>query len=89
MFRFLLASLVSSVTLLAAVPEPRPLHHPLVFEPNRGQGPAPVKWVARGSGYQVLLTSEGLTMLIPQRRLAAPACFPGHVRAPRSTTLSV
>jgi len=68
---------VSSVTLLAAVPEPRPFHHPLVFEPNRGQAPAPVKWVARGSGYQVLLTSEGLTMLIPAKAPGRSRLFPG------------
>jgi Beta-propeller repeat len=76
-FRFLLASLVSSVTLLAAAPEPHPLHHPLVFEPNRGQAPAPVKWIARGSGYQVFLTQEGLTMLVPAEAPSHSRPFPG------------
>jgi hypothetical protein len=67
MLRFLLGSLVSSITLLAALPEPHPFHHPLIFEPNRGHAPAPVKWIARGSGYHVFLMQEGLTMLVPAK----------------------
>jgi hypothetical protein len=77
-FRFILASLVSSITLLAGAPEPHPLHHPLVFEPNCGQAPAPVKWIARGSGYQLFLTQESLTMLVPAEVPGGhPRPFPG------------
>src|SRR6185312_15932064 len=76
-FRFLLVSLTSSVMLLAAAPEPHPLHHPLVFEPNRGQAPPPVKWIARGSGYQVFLTPEGLTMLVPAQVPGQSRSLPG------------
>jgi hypothetical protein len=50
--------------LSPAAPQPKTFHHPLVFEPNRGQAPEQVKWIARGPGYQLFLTREGLTMTV-------------------------
>ena len=44
---------------LAAAPNAQPFDHPLVFEPNHGQAPAQVQWIARGSGYQLFLTING------------------------------
>ena len=35
---------------------------PLVFEPNQGQAPANVKWLARGSRFVVGLTSDGAVL---------------------------
>lgn len=64
MFRVLLFSLISSVTFLAAAPQPQPFRRPLVFEPNRGQAPAEVKWLAQGAGYQLFFTREGVTMIV-------------------------
>jgi hypothetical protein len=66
MFRFLLFSVISSAMLLAAAPQPAQFRRPLVFEPNRGQAPAHVKWLARGPGYQLLLTTEGMTMVVKE-----------------------
>jgi hypothetical protein len=37
-----------------------------VFEPNRGQAPAEVKWLARGPGYRLFITDEGVTMTIQE-----------------------
>src|SRR4051794_16060882 len=62
MFRLLLFSILSTSAFLAAAPQPPPFPHPLVFEPNRGQTSPEVKWFARGSGYQLFITSNGITM---------------------------
>jgi FG-GAP-like repeat/Beta-propeller repeat len=62
LFRVLLFSLISSATFLAAGPQPQAFRRPLVFEPNRGQAPAEVKWLARGPGYQLFFAREGVTM---------------------------
>jgi len=66
MFRFLLFSIMSSAMLLTAASQPSQFRRPLVFEPNRGQAPAQVKWLARGPGYQLLLTTEGMTMVVKE-----------------------
>lgn len=47
-----------------ASPQPLAARRPLVFEPNRGQAPAQVKWIARASGYTLFLTREGVTMVL-------------------------
>jgi hypothetical protein len=66
MFRTLLLSAISAACLLAAVPQQNSFKQPVVFEPNRGQFPHKVKWIARGSRYQVFLTSEGATFQLLQ-----------------------
>ena len=67
MFRTVLFSLVSSTMFLAAASQPAQIRRPLVFEPNRGQAPAPVKWLARGSGSEFFLSDEGLSIMVPER----------------------
>ena len=79
MFRFLLSFSVLSATFLAAAPQPRPFEHPLIFEPNRGQAPAHVKWIARASGYLLLFTDEGATIVLPE----APADVTSEPSLPR------
>ena len=49
----------SAMMALAAPSNSVPFERPLVFEPNLGQAPAQVSWTARGSGYQLYLTSTG------------------------------
>jgi hypothetical protein len=71
-FRVILLTLISSAVLVVGAPQPQPFRRPLVFEPNRGQAPAQVKWRARGPGYQLFLTSEGTTMMV-QEHAAEPA----------------
>ncbi len=58
--------------LLAAAPAPQAFHRHLLFEPNRGQAPAEVKWLARGPGYQLFFTSDGVTMAFPEGAGHAP-----------------
>ena len=65
MFRVLLFSMIST-TILTAAPPPQPFRRSLVFEPNRGQAPAQVKWLARGPGYQIFFTGDGVTMRMPE-----------------------
>ena len=65
MFRAFLFLFVASATFLAATPRSQPFRRLLVFEPNRGQAPEEVKWLARGPGYQLFLTSDGVTVTIP------------------------
>src|SRR5437762_2629960 len=53
--------------LLSAAPRQEQLRSPdsaLVFEPNQGQAPADVKWLAHGRGYQLLLGEEGATIVL-------------------------
>ncbi|MFL6448150.1 MAG: hypothetical protein ACJ746_10745 [Bryobacteraceae bacterium] len=71
MSRVLLFLLFSSATFLSAAPQPQPFGRSLVFEPNRGQAPAAVKWLARGPGYRLFITDEGVTMSI-QEGVAPP-----------------
>src|SRR5207253_1954688 len=66
MFRSLLFSFISSTMFLAAATQPAQIRRPLVFEPNRGQAPASVKWLARGSGYDFFLTDGGLSFVLPE-----------------------
>jgi hypothetical protein len=63
---------------------------PLVFEPNRGQAPTSVQWLARGSRFMIVLTSEGAALefrdegsppAAPQvRRPLAPPAQPDQSR---------
>ena len=59
-------SMVLTTTVLLGAPHPQLFHHPLVFEPNRGQAPSQVKWIGRASGYQLLLTGDGATIVLPE-----------------------
>ena len=50
-----------------------------MFEPNRGQAPAQVKWLGQSSRYQVRLDSESVTVVIPDKsdlQVVSPK-FPG------------
>ena len=71
MFRLLL-SCVAISTILAAAPGPQAFRPPMVFEPNRGQAPASVKWIARASGYRLLLTTDGATIVLADPSPEAP-----------------
>src|SRR5690349_8386302 len=64
MSKFASVFLISTASFLAAAPQPQPFRHALLFEPNQGQTASQVKWLARGPGYQLFLTSEGITMKI-------------------------
>jgi hypothetical protein len=76
-FLFLAAS-------LAAAPTSQSFVRPLTFEPNMGQAPPEVKWVARGPGYHLYLTSAGAVFVsrvvpagaIPSRSSATPSIMP-------------
>ncbi len=51
---------------------------PLVFEPNRGQAPANVQWLARGSRFIIGLTSDGA--LLEFREEGNPPLTPQSLR---------
>jgi hypothetical protein len=59
------ALLTTSLFGQSYTPGSHPFHRPLVFEPNRGQAPDQVKWIARASGYLLFITSDGVTMMLP------------------------
>ncbi len=84
------ALLARQPSSLAAAPQPQPFHRPLVFEPNCGQAPAQVQWIARASGYQLFFTSEGVTMLLRDRPDEAPpsTLIPALFQAPRPQSKS-
>jgi hypothetical protein len=85
LFRVLLLSLISSATFLAAAPQPQAFRRPLVFEPNRGQAPPEVKWVARGLGYQLFFTREGVTMMVEESAAEASRSLQSSARRNAST----
>jgi hypothetical protein len=75
---------LSLVVSLTAAPSSQSLVRPLTFEPNVGQAPPEVKWVARGNGYQLYLTSKGAVFVprtIPKeamfsRKSPSPSVIP-------------
>jgi hypothetical protein len=46
-------------------------HPPVVFEPNRGQDPAHIQWIAQGNGYRFLFTNNGVTIKLAEQQAAA------------------
>lgn len=40
---------------------------PVVFEPNRGQAPKNIKWIAQGRGYGFLFTRDGLSINLTEQ----------------------
>ena len=84
-----LSALIAGGLLLAAPGPQQPFHRPLVFEPNRGQAPAQVKWLGQSSNYQVLLDAESATIVIPDKTdlPAASTRIPG-MRPPRRLNYS-
>ena len=100
MSRTLLLSVMSTVYLLAAPRPPTSFQRPLVFEPNSGQFPEQVKWIARGPDYQLLFTSEGASFKLfedasePRPSLpSAPGSRPelpsGALRKPSYSTVQM
>jgi hypothetical protein len=59
---FLVLFFAGAVSAIAA-PSAHQLIAPLAFEPNLGQAPAQVSWLAHGPGYQFLLTGHGATVV--------------------------
>ena len=53
-----------TTTLFGAAPQPGSLPTPLIFEPNRGQASDEIQWIARGSGFQLALTSSGAAIML-------------------------
>ena len=91
LLRSTLFSVILSATLLTAEPrpQPQPFDRPLVFEPNHGQAPASVKWLARASGYQILFTAEGATMVLREPEAEAPGPTPMPVLLQPYKTLPI
>jgi hypothetical protein len=90
LLRALLFSFVSAATLSLSAPQPKTFHYPLVFEPNRGQAPEQVKWIARGPGYELFLTRDGLTMTIREETgaFSKTDMHSAALRAPESSASS-
>jgi hypothetical protein len=62
---------------------------PIIFEPNRGQTDAQVKFLARGKGYKAFLTSGAMVLSLrpSQADKAQPAAATADSQPPASTTL--
>jgi hypothetical protein len=78
--RAALLYLFLGAVVLAAAPRTQSLANPVVFEPNHGQAPSSVKWIAHGPGYQLVLTAEGASIALqeaPQNLVRAMA-FPSE-----------
>ena len=81
--------LTAAPTTPSAVP-PQSFVRPLTFEPNVGQAPPEVKWLARGAGYQLYLTSSGASFVprlvpagaIPSSRFSSPGTAPTLFTSP-------
>ncbi len=66
MLKVTIFCLVFSTTLLAAPPQSQTFSRPAVFEPNLGQAPASIQWSGRGSGYQLFLTADGISIALSE-----------------------
>ena len=73
MFRSLLLMCVSTSVFLAATPATQTLGRPLVFEPNRGQAPAEVQWLARGAGLSTRLHGRRRNTCVARSRRSGAA----------------
>jgi hypothetical protein len=66
----------AKLTARAGVPTPPPVenyaHLPLSFERNDGQAGAEVKFLARGRGYKLLLTTGAARLMLNRRSHASP-----------------
>jgi hypothetical protein len=58
-------AVISTANILAAPPS-RAFEHPLVFEPNQGQLPPDVQWMARGRGYHIFITHEAAIFVLSE-----------------------
>src|SRR5262245_11975366 len=47
-----------------AAPGSKAFEHPVVFEPNQGQLASEIQWMARASGYQMLITADSATFVL-------------------------
>jgi len=76
-FFFSLVSVAGAEAVKKDLPSPVKIHAaygklPLQFEPNRGQADASVRFLARGDGYSLRLTSTGSVLALHRRRNSAP-----------------
>ena len=69
----------SALMALGAPSSSAPFERPLVFEPNLGQAPAQVSWTARGSGYELYLTSTGASIVTAEPVAAPPTASPSSI----------
>ena len=67
MFKTILCSIICCTSLLAAAQSPA-FKHPVLFEPNRGQAPSQISWMARGASYQLFLAADGASIVVPEAR---------------------
>lgn len=55
-------AVVTTANIFAA-PGYKPFKHPVVFEPNQGQLAPEIQWMARASGYRMLITADSATFV--------------------------
>jgi Beta-propeller repeat len=70
--------------------QPVPFDRPVTFEPNVGQAPSQVLWSARGSGYQLFLTSSGASIVLAEPLPQSPSANSSSLTArpaPRPTAM--
>ena len=58
---------------------------PVAFEPNVGQAPSQVLWSARGSGYQLFLTSSGASIVFAEPLPQSPSASSSSITARPAT----
>lgn len=75
--------LVLSSSLLSAA-QTSSFHSPLTFEPNLGQAPSNVRWLAHGPGYQMFFTTQGVSLVVTQHS-SLPQLRPASLNPPSAT----
>jgi hypothetical protein len=61
---FISACAVVTTANMFAAPGSKSFKHPVVFEPNQGQLAPEIQWMARASGYQMLITADSATFVL-------------------------
>ena len=88
---FLLSPILQAQTTATTAPSPVPLRFganlPLAFEPNKGQTDMQVRYLARGPGYSLYLTTRETVLVLQQPAGPANPAEPQRAAAPRQHIL--
>ncbi len=79
---FLSFLIVQGSLVAAEPPQPHSYPQPLLFEQNLGQAQSQFTWMARGAGYQVLLTRNELQISFSEAATRRPRTL--HLKLPGS-----
>lgn len=82
------STFLSSALVIAAIPRERPFDRQLVFEPNQNKT-TPVKWIARGHDFQILITEDSAITALRKGSHDAPTYSLRHTDMTREADCGI